>query len=55
MEKNYVDLKAAGKTMAAQAALDAFCAQHWTKGFELADTALKTMVEETAASSAWGR
>jgi Dipeptidase len=53
MEKSYLDLKAAGKTMAAQMLLDDFSEQHWLKGLELADTALTTMVEETAATSAW--
>jgi len=55
MEKNYVDLKLAGKMMEAQTTLDNFCAQHWAKGLELADNALKTMAEETAVGSAWSR
>ncbi len=55
MEKNYVELKSAGKTMAAQATLDAFSTQHWAAGLNLADTALKTMIATTAAGSAWKR
>ncbi len=53
MEKAYVDLKAAGKTMAAQMLLDDFSEQHWLNGIHLADMALSTMVEETATTSAW--
>jgi len=53
MEKSYLDLKAAGKTMAAQMLLDDFSEQHWLKGLDLADTVLTTMVEETAATSTW--
>lgn len=53
MEKSYLDLKTAGKTTAAQMILDDFCERHWLKGLDLADTALKTMVEKTAVTSAW--
>jgi len=55
MEKSYIDLKATGKVMAAQEALDAFCEQHWEKGLDLADAALKGMLEASSSGSAWGR
>ncbi len=55
MEKDYIDLKSGGQTMAAQAALDSFCMQHWAMGLDLADAALKTMIATSVESSAWKR
>ena len=53
LEKNYIDLMAAGKTMKAQMLLDDFSEQHWINGLKLADTALVTMVQESTRTSSW--
>jgi len=53
MEHTYLDLKASGQTMAAKMLLDDFCMQHWAKGLELADTALRAMIARSVESSAW--
>jgi dipeptidase len=53
MEEHYLGLKTSGKTMAAQMVLDDFCTQHWGKGLELADTALRTMITTSVEHSSW--
>jgi len=55
MEKQYMNLKASGKSMDAQMLLDAFSMQRWEEAIELAESTLESMTKLTVESSAWGR
>jgi len=55
MEKQYMNLKASGKSMDAQMLLDAFSMQHWQEAIELTESTLESMTKLTVESSAWSR
>jgi len=55
MEKQYMNLKASGKSMDAQMLLDVFLMQHWQEAIELTESTLQSMTKLTVESSAWSR